>query len=184
MAFLEDRMKEYYNRKKAEKVTEGIADTYKGKDVNEDYWKHMWAKELERVEAQKEEEAEEGALRYDSGKPEFHQIPLHQLAGVARVAMLGEIKYAKYNWAKGMPWSKCFDSLMRHMFKFWYNGEDYDPETNEHHLDHAICNLLYLKHYIAHHDNLDDRPRELIDVDELETHPDEDIVRRLHEEFD
>lgn len=37
-------------------------------------------------------------------------------------------------------------------------GEDIDPESEEHHLDHAICNLLMLRHYVTTYKEGDDRP--------------------------
>lgn len=107
--------------------------------------------------------------RANGGKVSFSEIPLHLLAGTARVMMKGARKYAKYNWAKGMPYSVCFDCAMRHMLKWFYCGEELDPETMEHHLDHAICNLIFLKHYIHTYQDGDDRPPVFTDFEsELE----------------
>ncbi len=96
--------------------------------------------------------------RANSGKVSFSALPLHLLAGTARVLMGGKLKYAPWNWAKGMPWSVCYDCTMRHMMRWWYLGEEKDAESGEHHLDHAICNLLMLRHYIITHKKGDDRP--------------------------
>lgn len=98
------------------------------------------------------------AARRNRGKPTWHQIPMHLLAGVARVLMAGELKYRKFNWVHGMSWSVCFDCTMNHLFKWWYCREDVDDETLEHHIDHAICNLLFLKHYLTYYPDGDDRP--------------------------
>lgn len=98
--------------------------------------------------------------RKNGGKVMFSLIPMHLLAGVGRVLMGGIYKYKEWNWAKGMKWSVCFDCAMRHMFKFWYAREENDRETMEHHLDHAICNLLFLKHYLTYYPDGDDRPPE------------------------
>ncbi len=62
------------------------------------------------------------------------------------------------NWAKGMPYSTCFDCTMRHLTKWWYMGEELDAESGEHHIDMALCNLLMLKHYMASFREGDDRP--------------------------
>ena len=109
--------------------------------------------------------------RRSGGKMMFHQVPMHLLAGVARVMMGGMQKYKPLNWAKGMVWSVCFDATMRHMFKWWYARESADQESMEHHLDHAICNLLFLKHYLTYYPEGDDRPPEGLftteDIDQL-----------------
>jgi hypothetical protein len=104
--------------------------------------------------------------RKNGGKVSFSLIPLHLLAGVARVLQGGLIKYKAWNWAKGMPWSVCFDCTMRHLLKWWYMGEDIDTESGEHHLDHAICNLLFLRHYEMAYREGDDRPPAHIDFQE------------------
>ncbi len=96
--------------------------------------------------------------RANGGKVSFSSVPLHLLAGCARVLMGGQVKYAQWNWAKGMDFANTYDSLMRHLFKWWYLREDYDTESLEHHLDHALANLLFLKHYVLTHKEGDDRP--------------------------
>jgi hypothetical protein len=85
-------------------------------------------------------------------------VPLHLLAGTARVLMWGSRKYAPWNWAKGGPWSTPMDCLLRHLFKWWFLGEEFDKESGLHHLDHAMCNLLFLIHYTDVHHAGDDRP--------------------------
>jgi len=96
--------------------------------------------------------------RASGGKVSFSIVPLHLLAGVARVFMYGLVKYAPWNWAKGMPWNEPYDCTMRHLFKWWYLGEDIDPESGEHHLDHAMCNIMMLRHYAATYTDGDNRP--------------------------
>lgn len=96
--------------------------------------------------------------RANTGKVSLSLIPFHLLAGCARVFMSGKVKYAEWNWAKGMKWSTCFDCLLRHLFKWYYIGEDIDPESGEHHLDHVFCNLFMLRHYVDTHIEGDDRP--------------------------
>ena len=101
--------------------------------------------------------------RRNGGKIALSLIPLHLLAGCARVFMSGRIKYAEFNWAKGMKWSTCFDCTLRHLFEWWYLGEDIDPESGEHHLDHVFCNLFMLRHYINAYKEGDDRPPSHLD---------------------
>lgn len=96
--------------------------------------------------------------RANTGKVSFSILPMHLLAGAARVLMGGLVKYAPWNWSKGMQWSTCVDCLLRHLFKWWFCGEDIDPESGEHHLDHVICNALFLRHYQMTYKDGDDRP--------------------------
>lgn len=96
--------------------------------------------------------------RDNKGKVSLSLVPMHLLAGCARVFMGGQLKYASWNWAKGMEWSVCFDCLMRHLFKWWFMREECDKESGEHHLDHAIANLLFLRHYHETYSRGDDRP--------------------------
>jgi hypothetical protein len=96
--------------------------------------------------------------RRNSGKVSISLLPLHLLGGCARVLMGGVIKYREWNWARGMKWSVCFDCTMRHLIKWWYLGEDIDKESGEHHLDHVMANLFFLRHYVTNHKDGDDRP--------------------------
>lgn len=105
-------------------------------------------------------DAKGSGARRNLGKVAFHMIPFHLLAGCARVLMGGKIKYKAWNWTSGMAWSSCFDCTLRHLFKWWYLGEDIDPESGEHHLDHALANLFMLRHYIIAFKEGDDRPPE------------------------
>ena len=96
--------------------------------------------------------------RSNTGKVSVSLVPFHLLAGCARVLMWGSKKYAPWNWAKGGQWSTPMDCLLRHLFKWWFCGEEVDKESGEHHLDHAMCNLLFLIHYNKTHLDGDDRP--------------------------
>lgn len=91
-------------------------------------------------------DARGAGARANAGKAEFHQIPLFALDGVARVLMYGAKKYKAGNWAKGMDWMILFDCFMRHMAA-WQRGEENDPESGLPHLDHALCNLIFLSAY-------------------------------------
>jgi hypothetical protein len=96
--------------------------------------------------------------RANAGKVSLSLVPFHLLGGAARVFMGGAIKYAAWNWAKGMAWSTSMDCLLRHLFKWWYLGEDIDPDSGEHHLDHVLANALFLRHGVDTHLTGDDRP--------------------------
>lgn len=102
----------------------------------------------------------EQALRYNEGKPQLSfvaEFP-HALTGVARVLEFGAQKYARSNWAKGLPFTQVLDSMLRHQLA-WVNGEDTDPESGLPHLDHVLCNALFLSELSRiKADDFDDRP--------------------------
>ncbi len=104
-------------------------------------------------------EAAGTTARANRGKVLLHLVPMHLLYGCAHVLTAGLIKYAPWNWAKGGPWSSAFDSLMRHLIKWWFFDEELDDESGLHHLDHAMCNLLFLIHYRDAYKAGDDRPK-------------------------
>lgn len=96
--------------------------------------------------------------RANKGKIRFSLFPMHLLYGACRVFMWGAQKYAEWNWAKGGKWSTAFDCLNRHLMSWWYFREEFDKESGEHHLDHAMCNLTFLIHFKDTYKDGDDRP--------------------------
>lgn len=115
-------------------------------------------KTIDYAEGDVNSDAKGSGARANRGKPSFTLVPFHLFAGVARVFMAGKLKYAEWNWAKGMKWSIPMDCAFRHLFRWWFLGEDNDPETGEHHLDYVLCNILMLKHYTRAYSEGDDRP--------------------------
>jgi hypothetical protein len=95
--------------------------------------------------------------RYNSGKTKYDLIPIHLLKDACDVFDFGSKKYSAFNWAKGMPWSVPYASMMRHM-QAWYRGEQNDAESGLPHLAHAMCNLIMLTHYASYYKDGDDRP--------------------------
>lgn len=101
-------------------------------------------------------EADNQGLRYDEGKPEFHLIPADALRELGKVYTSGAKKYAPYNWERGMNWSRCYNSLLRHLYAFW-EGEKHDAETGHHHMAHAAWNAIALLAYSVRGIGVDDR---------------------------
>lgn len=99
-----------------------------------------------------------GTLRYNDGKLRWSLVPLGVLRGLGEVLSWGAQKYAAHNWMRGAPWSQAFDSCMRHLTAWFCDGEDRDKESGLHHLDHAIANLVFLKHWVETYPAGDDRP--------------------------
>lgn len=86
-------------------------------------------------------------VKVDKGKPDWSLLDLKSLEGCVEVLTFGAEKYARENWKK-VPDGKnrYFAALMRHLTA-WQNGEKVDPESGKSHLDHAMCNLYFLKNF-------------------------------------
>jgi len=97
------------------------------------------------------------ALKFDTTKPRLDLLPTQPLIEVAEVLTFGAKKYAEYNWAKGISYSRLFGATMRHLWAWWV-GEDNDSETGKSHLAHAICCLLFALQYKTSRPEFDDRP--------------------------
>jgi len=86
------------------------------------------------------------ADRHNNGKPLYSLLPLESLEGVVRVLEFGAKKYAKNQWKLGLTEESCLDSMMRHLSKE-LEGIKLDEESGLEHIDHMICNLLFIKWY-------------------------------------
>lgn len=75
----------------------------------------------------------------------------------AAVLEYGQRKYAAWNWTKGMKWSVCKASILRHI-RAMLAGEADDPESGLPHWGHIACNLVFLIYYADHFPQGDDRP--------------------------
>lgn len=103
-------------------------------------------------------DAKGSGARANTGKIDMTLVPMLLLGGVTRVFMGGCLKYADWNWTKGMKWSSAMACTLRHLFKWYYLREDLDSESGEHHLDHVLANVFMLKHYSKVYQEGDDRP--------------------------
>lgn len=82
--------------------------------------------------------------KFDGGKLEYGLLPPLALEETVKVLTFGAQKYERDNWQK-VPDAKrrYFDALQRHVWA-WKQGEQIDPESNIHHLAHAMCCLMFL----------------------------------------
>lgn len=76
----------------------------------------------------------------------------------AEVFDFGRKKYAEWNWAKGMAWSIPLGCAARHL-KAVLDGEDIDPESQKHHMGHALSNVVMLAQFKETYPEGDDRPK-------------------------
>ena len=89
----------------------------------------------------------EKGMKFDSGKLQYHLIPTQTLKALAEVLTFGAKKYAPNNWQLVEDGeTRYLDALMRHLEAF-RAGETVDPESNLHHLAHALTNVAFL-HYL------------------------------------
>lgn len=96
------------------------------------------------------------AKKSDENKPDLSLLPRNAKEEVAKVFMFGAEKYGRYNYLKGMDWTRLIAAADRHMTK-WNDGETLDEESGLNHLAHAICGLMMLLEYKARDLGTDDR---------------------------
>lgn len=98
-------------------------------------------------------------VKKDEGKPRWELLPFDAIEGVVEILTFGAKKYDARNWEKGIVYGRVFGATMRHLTA-WWRGEDKDKESGRSHLEHAMCELMFLsafeKRGMAH---LDDRPK-------------------------
>lgn len=97
-------------------------------------------------------------LKYDKEKVRLELIPPEFLWATGRGLTYGAKKYAAGNWSTGdgFEWSRLYGALQRHLVA-WAGGQDVDPESGNHHLDHACCMLAFLVAHIERNKGKDDR---------------------------
>ena len=98
------------------------------------------------------------ALRNDKSdnKIPLELLPIRALEEVAKTLAYGSEKYEEHNWRKGLGWSRCMGSCLRHIF-LWMKGQDIDQESGLHHIAHAACNLLFIMEWVITDTGTDDR---------------------------
>lgn len=91
-------------------------------------------------------------------KLDLSLVPPSAIVALAEAFRDGEKKYSRFNWRKSkVPASVYYAALQRHMCA-WYDGEDYDPESNVNHLAHAMACLAILVDASLCDTLADDRP--------------------------
>ena len=98
-------------------------------------------------------------VKHDAEKLRVDLLPVDVLKGVAEILTHGAKKYRDRNWEEGIAYSRLYGATLRHLFTFW-QGDDVDPESHLLHLDHALCELMFLRAMSKRRPDLDDRPKE------------------------
>jgi hypothetical protein len=95
-------------------------------------------------------------LRYNIGKTKWSLVHWKSLVPMVEVLEFGAIKYAPYNWMKGLNYTEICESLLRHTHAF-LEGEDNDPESKLSHVGHILCNGLFLSYMYLFKKEFDNR---------------------------
>jgi deoxycytidylate deaminase len=82
-------------------------------------------------------------MKFDSNKPRLALVPPSLALGVAKVMTYGAKKYKVNNWRNTPDIESYISALERH-FLAWKAGEENDPESGLHHLEHLACNVAFL----------------------------------------
>jgi hypothetical protein len=91
-------------------------------------------------------------VKYDKDKPKWNLLPWDEVEDVVKVLTFGAKKYAPDNWKfVDDANNRYMDAAMRHLVAH-QQGESRDYESNESHIAHAICCLLFM----LWHDKNDD----------------------------
>lgn len=113
------------------------------------------------TKAQMSEAIKQEALRYDGDKTDWSLLPTDGCRELANHYTRGAKKYAARNWELGMAYSRCYNSLQRHLTA-WWEGEDWDVDdktgSRSRHLVAVVWNAMALLVYTIRGIGTDDRP--------------------------
>ena len=124
------------------------------------------------------EDKKGAGLRYNSGKTRLELVSNLAVNEMAKVYTYGAEKYTLYNedgtiksdgsnnWRNGMKWSTVLASLKRHISAF-ENGEDFDLESSQYHLAHAMTNCSFLLEYYKIYPQGDDRSHKYLNMPKI-----------------
>ena len=97
-------------------------------------------------------------VKYDDGKSPYDLLDPIALEGLASVLAFGAKKYASWNWAKGISYTRLIAALLRHTFAI-LRGELIDPESGLPHINHVGCCWMFLAHMMAVRPDMNDLPK-------------------------
>lgn len=102
------------------------------------------------------------AKKFDSDKPDLSLNPRVALEQMAYAFQLGEKKYGRYNFHKGMEASRLVAATLRHVCA-WNEGENADPESGKSHLGHALACIAMILEQERRGTLKDNRPVQVVD---------------------
>lgn len=105
--------------------------------------------------------AQAEGTKYDQGKLRYDLLPPEPIEEVVKVYTGGAAKYAPWNWAKGIKYSRVYAAQQRHIQAFWMGKVINEDDFGLHHLAHAlwcVITLLYYEMHYKFYQKFDDRP--------------------------
>lgn len=100
--------------------------------------------------------SQENGIKHDSGKADLSILSNAALCEIAKAFEFGAKKYGRYNYLKGMEWTRIASALCRHTYA-WIWGEDRDKESGLHHLAHSGACVVMLLDYVLQGIGTDNR---------------------------
>lgn len=89
----------------------------------------------------------EKAVKADDDKADLSLLSYNALILIAKAFEFGAKKYGRYNYLKGMEWTRITSALLRHTFAFIW-GEDNDKESGLPHPAHiGACCIMLLDYF-------------------------------------
>lgn len=122
-------------------ILEGLA---KLKDTDSIETRQLQIKGLYNCLTNKYIEMENDGKKYDYGKVRMDLIPLDVVENIGKVLTYGAQKYSDNSW-QNLPdfWKRYKAALLRHLTAI-DKGELIDPESGLPHIDHVLCNTVFL----------------------------------------
>ena len=106
--------------------------------------------------------------KLDHGKLMYDLIPERCIEGLAKILTFGAKKYAPNGW-KSVPDkdNRYYAAMQRHIIEH-RKGNIYDDETGYLHLEHALCNIVFLLQ--TEYERLEYNGKDERDVDQRTNH--------------
>jgi hypothetical protein len=108
-------------------------------------------------------------VKHDAKKPDFSLIPVAAMLEEAHLWTDGKVKYAEFNWHKGLSYRRILSAIERHLYLL-KAGIDFDYETKRHHAAAIRCGCAMLIQFtLEEREELDDRMKlQEIDKNKIE----------------
>lgn len=87
-------------------------------------------------------------MKFDTNKLRYDLLPPFAIQEIVKVLTYGAKKYKPNNWRQVDDINRYIAAAYRHI-EAWRLGEDFDKESNLHHLSHAATNLIFLVELIV-----------------------------------
>jgi len=85
--------------------------------------------------------------KYDTGKLRYDLITPQSLAGLASILGMGAEKYGPNNWQQISDGESRYTAAMMRHFEAYRAGDTADEDSNQSHVYHCMCNLMFLIHF-------------------------------------